>query len=116
MDLRNTRPPFSLLAYGANEGCRLAGGAEHRAELISIGMGEARVRLGAAAEGLFRHDERCQLHLNRHVGGRPVSAPCAVVWINGRELGLNFDARLELGVLHLQQTLNRGAQPLEERA
>lgn len=117
MNLQHTRPPFSLLAYGNNQACRLTGIAEHHAELISIGMSEARVRLQVTAEDRFRFGERCLLHLPCAPGGQPLGTlACRMAWMNGREAGLTFNRDLEVSLLALQLVIAQGLRAREEAA
>ncbi|WP_027175368.1 hypothetical protein [Desulfovibrio aminophilus] len=117
MDLQHTKPPFSLLAYGNNQACRLTGAKEYQAELISIGARGARVRLCAMAEGLLRFGEHCLLHLDLRLDDQPVSpTPCEVSWMNGREAGLAFSSCIDISILALQQLIALGPQARKEAA
>lgn len=115
--MTRARPTFSLLAYGCNQSCRLAGVAEHQAELISIGAQGARLRFGAEAGSLLRFGERCLLELNCTLGGATVEAiPCEVAWLNGREAGIDFRARFDKSILALQHVIDQGQLARKEAA
>jgi len=117
MKPQHARPPFSLLAYGNDQPCRLTGGAEHQAELISIGARGARVRLCAQAESLLRFGERCLLSLDLALDGQSFGPiPCAVTWMSGREAGLAFSSSIEISILALQQLIALGPQARKEAA
>ncbi len=115
--MTRTSPPFSLLAYGNNQSCRLTGTAEHRTELISIGAHRARLRLSAEAGSLLRFGERCLLTIDSVPADAPVGGiPCEVAWLDGREAGVDFRDRFEASLLTLQQFLDQGQRAREEAA
>ena len=117
MKPQHARPTFSRLAYGNSQPCRLTGGAEHQAELISIGGRQVRLRLRVAAQSLLCLGERCLLHLGVDLDGQPIGPiPCAVDWMNGREAGLGFSTRVEISILALQQFIALGQQARKEAA
>lgn len=117
MKPQHARPPFSLLAYGCNQSCRLKGDAEHQVELISIGAQGARLRFGAEAGSLLRFGERCLLDLNCALGGAAVEEiPCEVACLNGREAGIHFFARLDKSFLALQHVIGQGQLARKEAA
>lgn len=115
--MTRTSPTFSLLAYGSNQTCRLTGIGEHRTELISIGANRARLRLPAEADSLLRFGERCLLNIDCVPDGAPMGEiPCEVVWMNGREAGVDFHTHCDAGILALQLILDRGLLAREEAA
>lgn len=102
------RPAIRALAYGHRQPCRLLGQAEHRAELISIGTRDARLRLEGAANELLRLGQRCTLQCPLVINGAPLAqAHCIVEWLHGQEAGLVFINRASHSISALQHALNK---------
>lgn len=111
------RPSLRGLAYGHNQPCQLSGLAEHKAELISMGGDNARLRLRAPANTLLRHGERCMLRHSITLDGESLPpTPCVVEWLNGQEAGVTFDTAQNFSVLALQQVIAQGLLAREEAA
>ncbi len=106
------RPAIRPLAYGHRQPCRLLGssehGPEHKAELISIGTRDARLRLECAASELLRLGQRCTLQCPLVINGAPLAqAHCIVEWLHGQEAGLVFTIRASHSISALQHALSK---------
>lgn len=112
MNPANRRPPIRPLAYGRGQPCKLLAqaqhGAEHKAELISMGTREARLRLDRAASELLRLGQRCTLHCPLILNGTPLApAHCTVEWLHGHEAGLVFTIRASHSISALQHAFSK---------
>lgn len=111
MKQKRISPPFSLLAYGHDQRCHLVGVAGCQAEHVSIGTRRARVRLDVEAGSLLPQGEGADSGLALAVDGQAFGhLSCRVVWANGREAGVEFDASLGIGIWALQQAFEIGPQ------
>lgn len=111
MKQKRISPPLSLLAYGHDQRCHLVGVAGCQAELATSGARRARVRQAAEAGSLLPCGADADSGLALAVDGQafgPLS--CRVVWANGREAGVEFDASLGIGIWALQQAIGIGPQ------
>lgn len=86
------------------EGDRGAG----RALLVDLNAGSARLLFADDhAAGLFRYRRPLVLQTDISVGGQPLrDIPCRMSWKQGAEIGLEFDQRMDFGLLDLQAALD----------
>lgn len=97
-------------AYPADHTCDLAVAANRLpCTLIDINFVTARIQLehepGAC---VLRLDQQARLH--SFIGIRGVvlnDIPCRIAWLHGREAGLEFDTRVDVGLLELQHALEQ---------